>query len=316
MTPRLHRARYAGLLVGLSMTLVACGGDADPQAEKADPEAPVSSPTESETATPIPPTPLRGAFADDFDGTALDPAWQWLHDVEGWPDQMRKVAVAGGALELEPWTTAWFEDHHGPMVFRELTGDFVATARVRSRGLRAAVPRKSYSFAGLIARAPRDVTPKTWQPGGEDHVFITSGVGEDPGVLNVETKTTDDSYSELTLQPIDPGWTDLAIVRAGETFAMLYREASGSWTLSDTFVRPDLPSTLQLGIAAYTDWEDMTDYHSDADGYHRTVLKRKPDLRASVDQVTAQPLPEQFDVGGLGMLDDAQVEELLTPLLG
>jgi hypothetical protein len=311
MTSRRRRTASAGLLIALGLATTSCGGGADAEPEP-QPEAEVEVEVAAEDAAPV---PLRGAFADDFDGTLLDPAWRWLHEAEGWPDQVRRAAVTGGALEVEPWTTAWFEDHHGPMVYRGLTGDFVATARVRSRGLRTAVPRKTYSFTGLIARAPRDVTPETWQPGGEDHVFITSGVGNDPGVLNVETKTTDDSYSELTLQPIDGGWTELAIVRVGETFAMLYREPTGDWTLSDTFLRPDLPATLQLGIAFYTDWEDMTDFHSDADGYHRTVLRRHPDLRASVDRITVGPVPEDLDVSGMGTLDDDQLEAMVVPLL-
>lgn len=314
MTPLRPRAAYAGPLGALLLllSLLGCGGDPSDRESGA---GVTSSPTPTETATPQPPTPLRGAFADDFDGPTLDPAWRWLHDTERWPDQMRSVAVADGALELEPWTTAWFEDHHGPMVYREVTGDFVATARVRSRGLRTEVPRKSYSFTGLIARAPRDVTPRTWQPGGEDHVFVTSGVADDPGVLVLETKTTDDSHSVLTLDPIDQGWTDMAVVRAGESFVMLYREPRGAWTVSEVFLRPDLPPTVQLGVVVYTDWEDMADFHSDADGYHRTVLEREPDLRASVDHVSVQALPGDLDVGGFGALDPGQLEEALAPLL-
>lgn len=313
------------LVVGLGAVGGACttGTDAEGQdgdrtaTQGAAPTTPAAE-TSSPTPTPAPrrPAPLRGGFEEDFDGSAVAPPWQWLHDAEGWPDQMRRAEVVDGVLELEPWTTAWFEDHHGPMLFREVTGDFVATARVRSRGLRTEVPRKSYSFTGLIARAPRDVTPATWRPGGEDHVFITSGVADDPGEPNLETKTTDDSHSRLTLQPIAAGWTDLAVVRAGEVFVMLFREPDGEWTVSDAFVRPDLPRTVQLGVVVYTDWEDMTDFHADADGYHRTVLRRKPDLRASVDHVSARPLPKRLDVGGFADLGLTELEELLRPVLG
>jgi len=44
----------------------------------------------------------------------------------------------------------------------------------------------------------------------------------------------------------------LRIIRLGDNFFTLYRVEGGTWTRGRTFPRPDLPDTLQLGIAAYS----------------------------------------------------------------
>ena len=305
-----RRARVAVLAATYLLALTACVEDT-PNASP----TPTESATPSASPTPVAVNPLEGAFADDFDGKALDPAWTWLHDAEGWPDAMQEVVVRDGSLELIPWTTAWYADFHGPYLFREVTGDFVATARVQSRGLKGPVPEKTYSCTGLMARQPRDTTPATWEPGGENYVFLTSGVGNDRGVPNLETKTTVDSTSTLTLTPIAEGWTDLAIVRGGTAFVMLYREPGGDWEISDVFERTDLPATLQLGVNVYTDWEDMSDLHTDPVSYHEQVVGREPDLHAYVDRVAAEPLPRGLDVSGWYVSAREDLLNQLLPLL-
>jgi hypothetical protein len=120
---------------------------------------------------------------------------------------LKRMAVdeASGELRLEPYTSGWYEDFHAPFLFREVTGDFVVTARLRADGLDGGVPGVPWSLAGLMVRAPRGVTPATWRPGGEGWLFLTTGVADAPGRPVFETKTTLDSRSTLRLHPARAG---------------------------------------------------------------------------------------------------------------
>jgi hypothetical protein len=285
----------------VTLVVTACSGDTSSSTTSA------AEPDASEGRVP-------SARSDEFeDGSSLD-QWTRLDEVEGWPDTLQEVSVRDGVLRLVPWTTAWYADFHGPMLFEDVSGDFVATARVRSSGVAGGVPDRTYSLAGLIARAPRDVTPATWAPGGEDYVFITAGVGDVVGVPKVETKSTDDSVSDLTLKQVPAGWVDLQIVRSGDVFVMLYRPDAGEWVVSDRFVRADLPPDVQIGIVAYTDWEGMERFHSDPAGYHATVVRDgEPDLVAEVDFVHVDALPSDIDPE-IVRSNDAALVAALAPL--
>ncbi|MEZ4432245.1 MAG: hypothetical protein R3F65_07505 [bacterium] len=94
-----------------------------------------------------------------------------------------------------------------------------------------------------MARDP--VTPP------EDYVFIV--VGRDIDDLSVETKTTLAGRSAYTGPPWPSSDAALRICRLGDTFRLYKRPIDGGeWILADTFDRPDLPATLQVGAIAYT----------------------------------------------------------------
>jgi len=200
-------------------------------------------------------------LTDEFNDPATLSRWQWHHRVEGWPDLTRKVAIEprteGGVLRLEPATSGWYEDWHAPFLFQEVTGDFDVTVRLKISGRASDLPTRTWSLAGLMARQPRKVTPATWSAGGEDWVFITTGIGARPAFSVVETKTTVDSRSHLELLPACGGWIELRTVRTGAAFVLLSRCPGAEWQVRARFDRPDLPATLQVGIAAYTDWDSM-----------------------------------------------------------
>jgi regulation of enolase protein 1 (concanavalin A-like superfamily) len=191
-----------------------------------------------------------------------------------------------GALYLEPLTSGWYADFHAPFLFKEVTGDFVATARLRVSGLASDVPRTPWSLAGLMVRAGRDVGPRTWTPGGENWLFITAGVADDVSAPVLETKTTVNSRSRLRLHPARAGWVELRIARRGAAFELLSRHDGEDWVVRERFERPDLPATVQVGLNAYTDWYTAQPLHGDPLRFNTTVIRDgKPDLALRVDYV-------------------------------
>jgi len=227
-------------------------------------------------------------LSDEFATAASLARWRQFDEAEGWPSMVKRMTVdeASGELRLEPYTSGWYEDFHAPFLFREVTGDFVVTARLRADGLDGGVPTVPWSLAGLMVRAPRDVTPATWRPGGEGWLFLTTGVADAPGQPVFETKTTVASRSTLRLQPARAGWVELRIVRRGPAFELLTRYDGEEWVTRERFDRPDLPATVQVGINAYTDWYSAGALRADPLRFDTTVIRDgTPGLLLRVDWV-------------------------------
>jgi regulation of enolase protein 1 (concanavalin A-like superfamily) len=212
---------------------------------------------------------------EEFADSAALGRWTWFHDAERWPDMRRRTAVrtAGtGELYLEPHTSGWYADFHGPFLYRLVAGDFVATARVLAEAPDGGVPRIPWSLGGLMVRAPRAVDSATWTPGGEQWLFITAGVADQPSRPVLETKTTVGSRSALRLHPVRAGWVELRVTRTGPAFELASRQDGEEWVTRARFDRPELPDTLQVGINAYTDWYHASALHDDPRRFNATVL--------------------------------------------
>lgn len=227
------------------------------------------------------------SLGDEFDGAASLERWRSHARVEGWQEMIRTLAVDGGRLTLEPTVSGWYADFRGPFLFQEVTGDFVATTRVRARGTRTDLPSATWSLAGLMVREPRATTARTWEPRAENWLFATTGIAAQPGQPVIETKTTVNGRSALNLHPVPAGWMELRIVRIGPDFLVFYRlDGAREWTLQERFHRPDLPPAVQVGINAYSGWDLARELWNDAAAFNRTVLADRPtDLAAEFDWV-------------------------------
>lgn len=203
-------------------------------------------------------------LSDDFCSNELDASWNVLNASKF------DLTVRDGALHLVPnQSLLWFNNSTGAFVWKPVTGDFKVTSTVR--------PRKRSDFGqpatdkihlgGLMARSPAD--------GRENYVFIVVGV--DVNDHSIETKTTVDGSSTY----MGPVWTpwdaELRLCRLGSTFR-LYRRPPGTsvWTIANTYVRTDLPATLQVGPLAY-------------------AAAEKPDLDAAFDEVHFAPAASTSD---------------------
>lgn len=260
MVRRYSRACAAPLCALFIVALTACG--TAPAASGVESAAPAATTTEAATTIPA----LKESSVDDlvplsdeFDDARSLTTWKELATVEGFPNRVQTLDVdttSPGHLYLVPYTCTWFQDYRGVFLFKEITGDFDVRTRIHATGKETEVPVRHYSLTGLMARAPRDITPETWEPWQENWMFITTGYGDAhprrAGKPQIETKTTKDSDSMLSLIVSRTGWVELRMVRLGANFLMLYRFEGEDWKLSRRFVRPDLPPTLQVGLNAYT----------------------------------------------------------------
>jgi hypothetical protein len=158
----------------------------------------------------------------------------------------------------------WFQNSQGVLVFQPVTGDFDATATVRSESasMPGQPPAPMIRLAGLMARDPAsDLT------GTQNYVHVVVGNGPN-GVLAVETKTTVDG-SSVYEAPVWPSPdAELRICRVGSTFDVYKRPVgTDTWERAASYDRPDLPKTLQVGVDIYSP-------------------NSPPDLRAMIDDIS------------------------------
>ncbi|MEM9454890.1 MAG: hypothetical protein AAGF11_11975 [Myxococcota bacterium] len=196
-----------------------------------------------EVTAPRPwPFALGNGLDDEFDGNLS--GWEILNSDHA------QIEVVDDQLHIVPTVNSpWYNDTAGPLVYKQVVGDFVATVDLTSRGVTDPVspPPATFRVGGLMARNP--------QTEDENYVFV--GLGADFQAEALETKTTVDSVSDFveTYWPGAEG--ELRICRMGTRFELLVRERGGSWQSAAVYERPDLPDQLQVGTFAFSANEDL-----------------------------------------------------------
>jgi hypothetical protein len=191
-------------------------------------EGPTAEATAAAGATPIP------GFED----------WQVINP------QAVRVSVEDGAIVLRLIGPAlWLNGDKGVLLYRDVTGDFRATATVRTaRTSDPSAPPGQDGTAQLAGLMARTEVP------AENSVFIVSGsIGMSTGL---ETKTTTSGRSVWVQRGLPTGGdAELKVCRIGFNFLMLWRhvDSEEGWTLMSTFERRDMPQTLQVGVNIYSD---------------------------------------------------------------
>ncbi|MEL6951284.1 MAG: PASTA domain-containing protein [Pseudomonadota bacterium] len=195
--------------------------------------------------------PLTDTFSDEFAvNTIAD--WQLRHVVEGAAAQYTVLdinASTAGALTLVPTQTpGWFNAGDGPLVFKELAGNFAVHTRVTADSVMAPgqAPTSDFNSAGLMARNASGAS------GPENYVMLNVGRQDASiaGGVGSETKNTVDSVSALFL---DTGSNEgsLILCRVGNVIhSFRWLTTDSDWVLLRSETRADLPSTLQVGMVA------------------------------------------------------------------
>jgi hypothetical protein len=265
-------------------------------------------------------------LSDEFDHSATLTNWQRVSSTEGWGASKLETwdinTSRSGHMRLMPYSSSWFENWTGEMVFKPVTGNFVATLRMQAqrRNGQPGRPTSIYSLGGIMVRTPHaynnaspvpDPGPNVvlpwpppplgqpnhyttpWLPGTENFIFLSYGYadvaswGNVPNTWYCEVKTTINSASSLyAVQNGIPAATDLVtlqMVRIGQTFVVMRRHGeSGPWLIENRFVRNDMPQTLQLGVTTYTDWDTVDNMN--VFHHNRTVVTTgNPDLVVDAD---------------------------------
>lgn len=230
-------------------------------------------------------------FRDDFSSSESLDNWALL-EIEGWDSKIRKLAVENDKLVMEPTSSGWFEDNFAGHLYREYTGDFELSTKVKVAGTTANLPQTAFSLAGLFVRAPRNFTASEWERGKENWMFFSIGSATEPGTPQFEIKSTYQSQSTLKIYPAQDEWVELKIVRVAEVFTLLHKFAGEDWKILDQFIRPDLPETLQLGVTAYADWPSLAEIYPNYEVYNQHGTKEdKGDLVAYFDYIDMAPTP-------------------------
>ena len=229
-------------------------------------------------------------LSDEFDNAANLSLWQRFNIVGGWPERFLQMDVNqtfAGSLYMKPMTCTWYGDFQAPYLYKRVGGDFVAVARIRTKGVLQDSSSRSYSLSGILARKPRPVTPLTWTAGGENWVFVSNGFGSNPPIPNFETKTTVNSQSTLVLHPADTGWVEIRMTRQGATFAMSRRYSGQNWVDLISYSRADMNiDTLEVGLECYTDWQTVSAYGGNPFSFDTLkVTGGVPDLQVWVDYI-------------------------------
>lgn len=265
-------------------------------------------------------------LGDEFNDAATFPRWQDIDVVEGWVASTDEAAdintTTPGYFRIVPIALGWYMHLRGVLFFKEVTGDFIATTRLRvfSRHNPAnplEVPNRSFSLTGIFIHEPRPYithaapnpyrTDAVWPPAAfgsdyvpntENYIFLSFGSAGNPGTRQFEIKATRNSNSLLYFgstgidQSSNVAW--MQMVRVGNTVVCLrkYSEA-GPWLVENRYPNPDHPfpafgPTLQVGITAYTDWPNGEPFNNGGvqTSFHANYAPPgpgQPDLISEVD---------------------------------
>lgn len=252
-------------------------------------------------------------LSDEFDKAATLSNWQRVEKLEGWNnnqlEQFDIGSTQAGWMTMMPYTSVWYQDYRGILAYKNVTGDFVCTTRLRvSRRGGGGAPQSQFSLAGIMVRVPRTITPAMWRPGGENYVFLSTGAADQPGTFQFEVKTTINSDSQLQITPSTGGEAIIRVARVGPYLIMM-KNVGGTWTVHRRYTRTDFPSTLQVGLTCYTDWPNASQL--DPYRHNGTVIRTgNPDLVAQFDYVRYTRPPSVLlnrRLDDPGSISDAQI---------
>ena len=184
------------------------------------------------------------SLSDEFESEASLGGWTRF-DGDFPPAQ---VEVGGGEVRVTPSKSWWVHDDRAFALTKDVTGDFVATMRIDVTGVAAAKPGRDWSLSGFLVRSPAS------RKGRESWLAFRTGVVGGGWVF--ERKTTIGSRSVLVLSEAPGGWTELRVARVGPAFIYLRRQPGGPWRVHYEYRRADLPATLQVGLDAFSGFED------------------------------------------------------------
>ncbi len=232
------------------------------------------------------------SLSDEFDSPASFKTWKNLADTERLPNRVEKIDIgttAPGQLTIVPRSGAWWAGYHGIFLFKEVTGDFIVTTRLKVTGKTGGEPSVIWTISGLLLRAPVGLTVPLEQR-KENWIYLMTGRG--PGADRVvDSKSTLASENSWDITPAQPGWYELRIARLGPLFVSMCRQDGGDWVLRKRIFRADLPETLQAGINVTSDYR--TSATMPAAKYNAELFpdQSKPDALTAFDYVRFSRVP-------------------------
>jgi hypothetical protein len=203
------------------------------------------------------------------------------------------------------------------LLYKLVEGDFVVTTHVRATNRDGnGPPRSVFSLAGIMVRTPREVTPQTWRPGGENYIFLSLGAAREPGRFAFEVKTTENSRSALEISPAPGPEALIQVARIGADFVLLRQEGNGPWTVHRRYRRPDMPRRLQVGFTVYTDFSTASQLPP-LEHNTQVIAGGNPDLAAQFDYLHFRRPQVPDELRGRAVSDPRSVvDDQLLSFLG
>jgi regulation of enolase protein 1 (concanavalin A-like superfamily) len=246
---------------------------------------------------------------DEFDHDSTLSHWQNTTDVEGWnAEHLEEFDIntsTPGKLHIMPHTTGWFQDRRGPLLFKEVSGDFIFTTQVTAMNRAGTgIPQSLYSLAGPMIRTPRNFTNGNddWTSGDENYVFLSIGYADfnnsNPPAAgpHFEVKTTHNSNSQLEIVPIpEHENVQIRIARIDDHVICMYKLPNGDWTIRRRYFRPDFPDTMQVGLVTYTDWGKYSTFSVTYGNGHVIDATANPDSSGNPARAYAPDLIGTFE---------------------
>jgi hypothetical protein len=261
------------------------------------------------------------ALSDEFEDPATLKQWLRIHQTEKTnADQLEKFDIAKtrpGWMVMIPFSSTWYMDYRGVLAYKQVKGDFVVTSNIRvARRGGDGAPRSNYSLAGLMIRTPREVTPQTWKPGGENYIFLSLGAANRPGSYQFEVKTTVNSRSTLAVTDAGTPTAIIQIARIGNEFILLKKTPEGNWNIHQRYHRTDMPQELQVGLTVYTDYSTASRMQP-AQQNSQVIKNGRTDLVAGFDYVRFKRPQVPADLKGKSLTNpDAVSDAQLLQFLG
>lgn len=203
-------------------------------------------PTALAAAASAPLAPL----SDGFDDAATASRWQTIAGdlQDGVAPRFDIDQTIAGELTIVPGRSWWVNRDRAFALVKPVTGDFVVTTKIRVSGKESALPTANWSLSGLLLRrATTDRAKENW---------LAFRIGRVDELDVFERKTTVNGTSVLKLSPAPTGWVELRVARVGSYFVFLRRAPGGKWQYHWSYVRPDLPQSLLVGVDAFSGYED------------------------------------------------------------
>ncbi len=267
---------------------------------------------------------------DEFTNDSTLANWQNIIDVEGWLEDPLEVydinTSTPGNLHMMPFTTSWYQDYRGPLLFKEITGNFIFSTKITATNrVGNSTPSSSFSLAGVMLRQARPITNglADWTPGGENYIFLSAGTANPVNQApHLEIKNTDESISNLQITPISTNEdVEIRFARIDQYVICLYRVPDQDWSIRGRYVRPDFPDSMQIGFVTYTDWPKLSSFTetyanshlinntADPDSSNNPGLPYNPDLIGRFEYARFDSIVVPPDLVGSNLANAAAVPD-------
>lgn len=192
-------------------------------------------------------------LSDEFDSGTLNSDWNIFQEQYF----TSPISINNGLLQLNldnnlcSPTCVWWKENNAGFIYKSVTGNFDVTTAVfaKQKNDVSLDITNDFQLTGLMVR-----NAESTNSGLENYIFNVTGIRSDTPSIELKSTLNDVSTIEAYTDNMTTGTSsELRIVREGSIFRLYSRPiGSSTWIFRNSFTRPDLPNTLQVGVISYT----------------------------------------------------------------